>query len=167
MSMKFREKKEFERLFKDNYNRLYYYALNIIHSSENAKDIVSDAFHYLWEHYEEVDESLSVLSLLYTSVRNRCVDHLRHLDVRDRYGEYIMNEAIRWTENEYDEYDEQMVRVINSIEKLPPQTKAVFKKCFLEGKKYAEVSKEMSISINTVKTHIMKALKLLRYEFVR
>lgn len=164
MLKQFKNKKEFELLFKDNYNKLFYFALNIIHNSENARDIVSDAFRYLWEHYEEMDNSLSVVALLYTLVKNSCIDQIRHQDVQERYEQYVQNEMISWTEHEYQERDERMSQIINSIENLPLQTKIVFKKCFLDGKKYKEVSEEMNISINTVKTHIMKALKLLRGE---
>ncbi len=165
MLKQFRYKKEFELLFKENYNKLYYYALNMIHNSENSRDIVSDAFRYLWEHYEDVNDSLSVVALLYTLVRNSCIDQIRHQDVQERYEQYVQNESIPWTEHEYQERDERLTQVINSIDKLPLQTKIVFKKCFLEGKKYKEVSEEMNISTNTVKTHIMKALRLLRGEF--
>jgi len=165
MLKRFRNKKEFEQLFKDNYSKLYYYALNIIHNPENARDIVSDAFRYLWEHYEDVNDSLSVVALLYTLVRNSCIDQIRHQDVQERYEQYVQNETLSWTEYEYQERDERLMQVISSIEKLPLQTKIVFKKCFLDGKKYKEVSEEMNISTNTVKTHIMKALRLLRGEF--
>ena len=159
-------KKEFERLFKDNYNKLYYYALNLIHNPEDAKDVVSDAFRYLWEHYEDVDDSLSVVALLYALVKNSCIDKIRHLDVQERHEKLVLSQTMLWTEYEYQERDERIVRIISSIEKLPLQTKIIFKKCFLDGKKYKEVSEDMCISTNTVKTHIMKALRLLRGEFV-
>ena len=34
--------------------------------------------------------------------------------------------------------------------------------CYLQQKKYAEVAEELNISPDTVKKHIMKALKLLK-----
>jgi RNA polymerase sigma-70 factor (family 1) len=161
------QKREIEKLFKENYSRLYYYALNMIRDPENAKDMVSDAFHYVWEHYDgKVDPSLSVIALLHVRVKNSCIDYIRHQDVLKRYEEYILNDATRMNENDYySEREERMAKVMDSIEKLPPQTKNVFKMCFLDGKKYKEVSAEMSISVNTIKTHIMKALRLLRDEF--
>ena len=37
-------------------------------------------------------------------------------------------------------------------------------KCVVEGKKYKEVAEELDITVNTVKTHITRALKFLRDE---
>lgn len=163
------QKKEIETLFKEHYSKLYYYALNIIHDPENAKDIVSDAFHYIWEHYDDkVNDSLSILALLYTRIKNNCIDHIRHLDVIKRHEESILNDTsdtdTPLTKDDYIEREERITQLTSAIENLPQQTKIVFKKCFLEGKKYKEVSEEMNISVNTIKTHIMKALKILRSE---
>ena len=44
--------KEFERLFAEYYNRMYYRAYHYVNDTEISKDIVSDAFGYVWEHYE-------------------------------------------------------------------------------------------------------------------
>jgi RNA polymerase sigma-70 factor (family 1) len=162
MSIQGKHEKDFEELFKNNYTKLYYYALNIIHDSEEVKDIVSDVFKYLWEHFEEMDESSSVTALLYTLVKNSCIDRLRHQDVSQKYEKVVMEETFSWVEYEYNERDERLDQVMKSIETLPTQTKAVFKKCFISGKKYKDVAEEMGISINTVKTHMTKALKIVR-----
>ena len=37
-------------------------------------------------------------------------------------------------------------------------------KCVVEGKKYKEVAEELGISLNTVKTHLARALRFLRNE---
>ena len=41
--------KEFERLFAEYYNRMYYRAYHYVNDTEISKDIVSDAFGYVWE----------------------------------------------------------------------------------------------------------------------
>ena len=41
--------REFATFFKENYSRLYYYALHFIPDPEVCKDIVSDSFHFMWE----------------------------------------------------------------------------------------------------------------------
>ena len=157
-------KEEFEELFKSNYSKLYYYALNIISDSEEARDIVSDAFRYVWEHFDEMDGMASAKGLLYTLVRNKCIDNIRHRNVYKNYEKSVMDDTFSWIENEYEEKDERMEKVMKSIDRLSPQTKAVFNKCFIEGKKYKEVGEELGISANTVKTHIVKALKIIREE---
>lgn len=159
-------RKELERLFKENYNRLYFFAFSIIHDAENAKDIVSDAFHETWEnHRDKVSNSQLMVSFLHVCIRNSCLDYLRRQHVSQRYEEYVLNNLNEIDDQDSAEREERMSRVLRSIEELPPQTRNVFKKCFLDGKKYKEVSEEMNISINTIKTHIMKALKSLRGKY--
>ena len=65
-------------------------------------------------------------------------------------------------EEEYEEHEELLAKVMRVIENMPVQTATVFRKCFLEKKKYQEAGDELNISINTVRWHITKAMKLLR-----
>ena len=48
------------------------------------------------------------------------------------------------------------------MQKLPPQCLKVFMLSAIEEKKYTEIADELSISVNTVKTHISKAYRLIR-----
>ena len=42
--MKEQSKEQFERIYAENYTRLYYFALNIIGDREASKDILNDVF---------------------------------------------------------------------------------------------------------------------------
>lgn len=156
---------EFEKLFKDNYSPLYFYVLNIIKDKEDAKDIVSNIFEYVWNNNEILQTPESIPSLLYTAAKTRCIDYIRHQNVINKHYEHILFENAIEKELNETESEEQLTRIITIIENLPKQTKQVVKKCFLEGKKYKEVAEEMGISTNTVKTHVMKAFRILRHEF--
>ena len=68
---------DFEIIYKTYYSRLYYYTFQFITDEENSKDIVNDVFEKIWIQRHELKlETLS--SYLYTLVRNRCLDYLRH-----------------------------------------------------------------------------------------
>ena len=142
----------FECLFRENYTRLFYHAFSFLNDEEEAKDVVNDEF------------SSSLVPLLYTLVRNRCVSLIRHKKVKERFSREIEVE-LEDHEEESVEYEMQIEKLRHLIELLPAQTKNVFKKCFLEGKKYQEAADDLGISINTVKTHVNKALRILREEF--
>ena len=155
----------FEIIFKESYSRLYYHALSFLNDEESARDAVNDAFEILWSRYEQLEFSTPVTPLLYTLVRNSCINHLRRLKAQERFSSEVL-----WTtdeaEEEYDARDEELMeRLCDSIERLPEQMKVVFKKCFLDGRKYQEAADELDISVNTVKTHVRKALRMLRCEF--
>lgn len=155
----------FEQLYKANLNNLYYYAVNIIGDLENAKDIVNDAFMFLWENYDKLTlHESSPIAIVHRRVYTRCLNFLEHQRVIDKYENYLSVSDATFFEDEetYEEYQQRLEQVMKSFDQLPPQTRLVFEECFLRGKKYKEVSEELDISINTVKTHISRALKILR-----
>lgn len=157
-------KKVFEQLFRENYARLCYHAFSFLCDEEDARDAVNDVFEKVWINFEKIEQSQSLVPFLYTLVRNHCVSLLRHKKAEERFTSEsrLKEEAVS---EEYMEYELLIERLRGSIEKLPEQTKVVFRKCFLDGRKYQEAADELSISINTVKTHINKALRVLRDEY--
>jgi RNA polymerase sigma-70 factor (ECF subfamily) len=52
--------------------------------------------------------------------------------------------------------------VQQAIELLPPQQKTVYLLSRQQGLSYEEISREMGISVNTVRNHLVKALQSLR-----
>ena len=158
------KKRYLEQLFRENYTRLFYHAFSFLNDEEEAKDVVNDVFERVWMNFEKLEFSSSLVPLLYTLVRNRCVSLIRHKKVKERFSREIEVE-LEDHEEESVEYEMQIEKLRHLIELLPAQTKNVFKKCFLEGKKYQEAADDLGISINTVKTHVNKALRILREEF--
>lgn len=154
----------FENVFRDYYPKLYFYALNLINEPEQAEDIAEDVFTQLWESFDYlITDSKPIAPLLYTLARNRCLDHLRHRDVRNRYESLASHEALPQNDDPAD-HQERIDRIMRCIRQLPPQTRRVFKACFIEGKKYKEVAEEMDITVNTVKTFVSRALSYIRNE---
>lgn len=64
-------------------------------------------------------------------------------------------------------YDEECLmkekeRMLQEVQKLPPQEMAAIRNVILEDKKYKDAAMDMGISVNTLKTHLSRALKILR-----
>lgn len=153
---------EFEKLFKDNYNSYIYYALGFVKNEEDAKDIVSSIFEYVWNNYESLKTETSLNPLIYTLLRNKCIDHIRHQNTKINYQNKLLSKGIPFEELKFQELDETTFIVKEILNKLPDRMKDVVTKIFIEGKKYKEVSEEMGISVNTVKTHVTRALTTFR-----
>lgn len=51
-----KDKTGIDILFKEYYPQLYYYAYHLINDIEASKDIVSDAFEFLWNNYGKVNK---------------------------------------------------------------------------------------------------------------
>ncbi len=156
-------RKDLEKLFKENYKGLYFYALSFINDESASEDIISDVFEYLWNNRTKIDISFSLKPFIYKMVKNRCINYLRHEDVKQKHMQISLNESEEI--NDEEERELLLQKIIDEIESFPKKRREVFKKCFLENKKYKEVGAELGISVNTVKTHITKSLLQLREHF--
>ena len=160
------DKASFETLFKELYVKLYYYALQLIHDEEASKDIVSGMFCELLEIYETLD-SATLPTYLYRTVRNKCIDHLRPDVIKAAYADYYLN-AVEYCYVDEDAGSLEKERCVEEmLASLPDQTSYILKQCFLHKKKYKDVAEELGVCQDTVKRHIMRALKSLRKLYSR
>lgn len=151
----------FERVYTENYLRLYYYALHIVNDEEAAKDILNDVFVALWKNIETFKEN-NFNAYLMTSLRNRAVDFLRHHVLQHQYTEEYLYTA----EQFYADYSDEKDKLVEEMmSQLSPPTDQILEMCYLKRMKYAEVAEALDISPNTVKKHIVKALKTLRERY--
>ena len=152
---------EFDRIYDKYYPQLFYYAYGFVEDSEICRDIVSDVFGQAWENVERL-ENATVGSFLYSCVRNKCIDYLRHDQAARQYAEYLQ-EAVEDEEGlTPEEYEERMNNVKQIISELPPRTRFVLEQCYFNNKKYREVAEILDDTSSAVKKHIMKALAILR-----
>lgn len=154
----------FEKLFYKYYSSLCVYAEGFVGSKAQAEDVVQDMFTYFWENRNNTDIKTSVSSCFFVAVRHRSLRVLENqMRLRRHYpqlAEYIEN--LLTSDYSVDEQDIERVRTV--MQELPPQCLKVFIMSTLEEKKYAEIANELSISVNTVKSHITKAYKLIRQQ---
>ena len=108
---------EFDRIYDKYYPQLFYYAYGFVEDSEICRDIVSDVFGQAWENVERL-ENATVGSFLYSCVRNKCIDYLRHDQAARQYAEYLQ-EAVEDEEGlTPEEYEERMNNVKQIIYRL-------------------------------------------------
>lgn len=155
----------FGKLFHKYYAPLCRYAEGFLGDAAQAEDIVQDMFTYFWEHRYQIVMDKSVSACFYTAVRHRALRKLENY-ARQRSHDSKLLEYIKDLQNtDYSEEEEHDIERIRQImQKLPPQCLKVFILSSLDGKKYAEIANELSISVNTVKTHITKAYRIIRQE---
>ena len=60
------------------------------------------------------------------------------------------------------EMEEEKERLYAEIEKLPEQCRKVFEAIVLKDMKYKEAAEQLNLSVNTIKTHLARAIKQLR-----
>lgn len=159
-----KKEQKFQELFTENYSRLFFAALYMINDSETSKDLVNDTFASLWENFDPNSSSYN-FTYLYNSVRNRCIDWIRHSEVENRYIELCIQQNSINLLAEDEEKDERLAMIYKIIESMPPKTRFIMDQCYLQKKTYAEVADILSVSKDAIRMHIMKALEMLRNEF--
>lgn len=153
-----------ELLFRRYHRALCSHALRYVYSRVAAEDIVSDVFCRLWKNASFESVTTSYRSYLFRSVRNEAYSHLRaefrHQNIPELSPAPEMESGQR--PDHITQYEETFQRVKQIVEQLPPQCRKVFLMNRFEGKRYKEIAEAMGISVKTVDTHLVKALKLVR-----
>lgn len=123
-------KERFEAVYKTYYTRLYYYCFQFVVDEETSKDIVNDVFEKIWSQCNELNPG-TLSSYLYTLVRNRCLDYLRHRKVEQQYVElyHMIAEEV----DDSDLYEERMTRIERIIAELGEPTKGIFTRCYFQN----------------------------------
>ncbi len=157
------KEKAYELLYHDYYVPLVLFAGKYVENEEVAKDIVHDAFLTLWSNRKRLNPTYPVKSYLFTLAQNCALNYLRHLRVVTG-NEQAVTELLEAANEDLNDYEKRLVRLEEKLAQLPEKQREVLVKCVVEGKKYKEVAEELDITVNTVKTHITRALKFLRDE---
>lgn len=165
MSQTHQSQHRFEQLFREHYSRLFYYAFQMTHDEEVSRDIVSETFSRVWAQWDTIDADRA-LYLLMVAVKRRCVDHLRHLSVLNKYSDYYLH-AVDECYTDDHEAEQRQESVDQLMSQLEEPTRTIMRLCFLERLRYDEVASQLHIHHDTVKRHVMKALKLLRSKYGR
>jgi RNA polymerase sigma-70 factor (family 1) len=154
----------FEELFRNNYAKLCFFALQYLGDEDAVKDIVQDVFVNYWNKREDLAiEENAISSFLYAAVKNACLNKLRRLKLEQGYlnqqeldpaeDAVALNLMIR---------SEVMLEINKIITTLPTNCQTIFKMGYLEGLKNPQIAAELGITVNTVKTQKKRGMQLLR-----
>jgi len=157
-------KSDFERFFKENYSRLYYYALRFIPDAEICKDLVSDSFRFMWERIDTFRAD-TALTYMYTHVQHLCIDYIRRSEMKEANMPSYLSMLREWNASDWQESEERIKVIIRLIEGMPPSTRQVMEQCYLYRKKYREVAEMTGLSESGVRKQVMKGLDIIRSYF--
>lgn len=152
----------YQLLYKEYYRALVVYATGFVEQKEVAEDIVQDLFFSIWEKSIELQSEAALKAFLYNSIRNRCINHIRHNSVKSKYAEQYLSNSDQSTEFESAMEEEEIYRqLFLAIEALPPRCREIFE-MNLAGKRNDEIAALLNLSIETVKTQKKKAIRILK-----
>lgn len=140
------------------------YAWRLTGEESSAADVVQEAFLKLWQRRATLDPQRSLKALLYTTVRNLSLNHLRN--TRRRHD--ALAEAARYEPDDGVAEDERLDAALLGeqvrawIDAMPERRKEAFMLSRFQGLSHQEIADVMNLTPRTVNTHIVLALKHLR-----
>jgi RNA polymerase sigma-70 factor (family 1) len=160
--IKNRNLKVYESLFRSYHPQLVRFAEGYIFDKQECEDIVQNLFIYFWENAGKINIDLSLKGYFFQAVKNRCLNHLRDLQIRDRYNLLYIEALLNQVNYEELPDTEIIIQINAAITQLPQQMAEIFKLKYLEGKKISEIAQLNEVTENTVKTQLQRAKDKLR-----
>lgn len=156
----------YEEVFRKYYQSLCLFALKYVKDPDEAEEIVQEMFVRIWQKKESLAVTTSLKSYLYQAVRNACLNHLKHNNVKLEYQKRAIDATSAANAGDTLVALELEARITETLNKLPPERKKIFLMSRNEGLKYREISEKLNISIKTVENQMSKALQFLKTELM-
>ena len=153
----------YDTVFRTWYPVLVRVAAALLKETDAAEEVAQEVMLELWRRRHLVDADVSLRAYLLRSIRNRSLNHLRHLRVRRQTEadvEALYNAPLGSDQPIVAKELADAVKV--AIADLPPRCREVFELSRVHGLKYAEIAEALEISQKTVEAQMGKALRIMR-----
>ena len=158
------DERAFKFIYDKYYNDIYRFSVSLLKSGPNAEEVLQDVFLQCWLNRKKLDYQKSIKSYLFTCARNAALNYLKKAANENKLKSTIAlkKEKSRDTiENDLISQDYNKLKV-RAIDSLSPKRKMIFEMSRKEGKSYEDISKELNLSLSTVKNQMSKALENIR-----
>lgn len=153
----------FDAIFRQWYEPVVRSANRVLHDPGVAEELSQDVFLELWRRRDSLATDSSVAGYLMQAVRNRSLNHLRHLHVQKKSAVYV--EALSEPAEQADvstHAGELHDAIQEAIEALPPRTREVFLMSRERNLRYSEIAELLGVTVKAVEANMSRALRQLR-----
>jgi RNA polymerase sigma-70 factor, ECF subfamily len=153
-----------QELFAATHDELRRYADSLVRDDATARDVVQEAYIRIWARRLEVDPERSVRALLYRTVRNLALNHLRDASNRSTLlAEHGSLPAWRDPGPEATASANDLAETLRRwIDELPERQREALALSRFQGLSHEEIAAVMGIAPRTVNNHLVRALQTLR-----
>jgi RNA polymerase sigma-70 factor (ECF subfamily) len=163
------DKRVFAKLYETLYSPLCSIANRIVNDKQASEEIVQDVFSKIWFDRQVIEIHISLNSYLFRSVKNHAINELKRRQTGKasliQTASHELWKILMETSESHDFIIEQMIsndlrkEVSMAIEALPQQCRHVFQLSRVDYKSNDEIASLLNISKNTVKSHLLNAVK--------
>ncbi len=156
------DQKAFRFIFDTLYALMLSFAMKYLADKQEAEDMVQEAFIELWNQKTKFLNADQMRSFLYITLRNRCLNRIRQIQIREDYARSKTGE--KWNEPDFEEEvirAEFLAKLKMVIDTFPVQRKKIILMS-MHGSKNHEIAEDMNISVNSVRLQKKIAYRDLR-----
>ena len=154
----------FETLFELYKQKVYAVAFKWTKSAYDAEEITQDFFIGIWKSRAKLSAVDDPHAYIYTAIYNKINRYLKKQVNQERILKLSLWDAKKYS-NETEETilaDDSRKFINNAVAQLTPQKKLIYDLNRNQGKSYDEIAETLHLSKNTVKTHLVQAVKFVR-----
>jgi RNA polymerase sigma-70 factor (family 1) len=156
------DERAFEELYACHFPMVYGYVLKLVKVPALAEDVVQDIFIKIWEARAKLTDVRHFPAFLFAVMRNHTLNVLHSVSrsqnatatlVRQFQEQRVDDEVLS---KDYRHFIEK------ALQQVPARSRDIFRKCREQGLSYEEVAREIGISRNAVKNHMVGTIRVLR-----
>lgn len=157
----------FNEIYEIFASKVYGFAYSFLKDQVQSEEVVQETFITLWENRQRFDENKALEPYLFTICKRLILDDFRKATSTSLLREKLL---LKISEIHNDTEDsiilaDLMAFAEKAINELPRQQQIVFRLSRFEGLSFEEIGERLNLSKNTVKNHLVVALKKLKSQF--
>lgn len=166
------EELTFRRIYDELRPGLVRFADSYVRDRAAAEDIVAEAIIHYWEQRARLAPDSNIPAYILTIVKHRCLNHLRHMAVREAvaeqlkdYRQWELDVRISTLEacDPKELFTSEIIGIVNdTLARMPERARKVFMMQREENMSRAEIAEALGITPKGVDFHMNKALNMLR-----
>ena len=144
-------------------DEMYRFAKRFVMSSDEAEDVVQDLMIKFWQKKEELATFGNLKSYAMRSVKNECLNRLKHHDVKMGFADF----QIHRSELYQIETNNLKEHILQFIKQLPEKQKAVIHLKDVEEYDISEIAEMMDMEENAVRVNLMRARQKIKEQITQ
>jgi RNA polymerase sigma-70 factor (family 1) len=169
-SSNIRDQEERFKIFFDRFKKpVHDYVRTITGSDEAAEEIAQEVFIRLWRKKGSYDEIENIDYYIFRIARNECMRYFKKAAVETQLYLELQRRMTAGSNNITDQinYKETEALLEKAIASLSPQRQKVYQLSRRQGLRLEEIATEMKLSYNTVRNHLVEALRQIRQYYLK
>jgi RNA polymerase sigma-70 factor (ECF subfamily) len=152
----------FQVVYNQYHSKLYFYVLKHTQSPYLSEETVQLTFIKLWEKRSGLSEDIDISAQIFRIAKSMMYDLMRK-ESRSRESIAELAKNTEYLQIDPDILQKESLRqVYDTIERMSPVRKMVFKLSRFNGLPHKKIAEKLSISPKTVENHIGRALRQLK-----